>query len=164
MASDNGGRDTRRRPSSNNGRPRPSANGRRANSKDAAQPGAMRPASLKYSVRESKASRRQYSTSSGNYQTPTAQRFSRDSASYVSTQQSSKGKKALVIIVILLLVAAVVALALFILKENRKSEINDDLHKMDKQQLEALDSVLTGTQTFDEPFIIPVGDRLFGGA
>ena len=114
----------------------------------------MRPVSSNYSVRESKAARRQYSTSSGNYQASTAQRFSRESVTYASTQRSSKGKKALVIIVILLLVAAVVALALFIFKENRKSEINDDLHKMDKEQLEALDSALTGTQTFDEPFVI----------
>ena len=80
---------------------------------------------------------------------PTAQQFSRDSGSYVATGGTSKKSKVFVIIIILLLVAAIGGVAFFIYKELRKGAMNDEWHSMDEGQLEALDAVLTGTQTFD---------------
>ena len=85
---------------------------------------------------------------------PTAQQFSRNSGSYVATGGTSKKSKVFVVVIILLLVAAIGGVAFFIYKELRKGAMNDEWHSMDEGQLEALDAVLTGTQTFDEPFVI----------
>jgi len=178
MASENGtGRNGRDVPSDMNDRARSSSSNRRPYPDNSARPGAMRPASTDYSRNSASRYSRSSQTprasrgmqtprSSRNAQSPqtvnpieyhgsAAQRYSRDSGAYVATvKPRSKKRVVFVVILIVLLVAAIAGVAFFIYKETRKAEINDDLHKMDEAQLEALDSVLTGTQTVDEPFVV----------
>ncbi|MDO5118392.1 MAG: LCP family protein [Eggerthellaceae bacterium] len=120
---------------------------------DVARPGAMRPV-MPGSDRSSRSSSPQ-SYDSANYRSTSASQFSRDSGAYVSSAVPKKKKRTVfVVVLVLILVAAIVGIGLFIYKETRKSEINEDLHKMDEVELEALDEALTGTQTFEDPFIV----------
>lgn len=79
--------------------------------------------------------------------------YSRNSADYSQRRQGMRpGKKRAIVILIILLVAALVAGGLFVFKEYQKHMINQDLHSMSQEELQAVDNELTGSITFEEPF------------
>lgn len=81
--------------------------------------------------------------------------YARAGASYNAAPQGmSTGKKVGIAIAVLALIAALVGAGLFIMKEMRKSEINQDLHDVGKESLEAIDAALTGHTDFQEPFTV----------
>lgn len=87
-----------------------------------------------------------------------ANQYSRNAVNYSGHKikgTSNKGKIAVIIIAIIL-VGAIAALGFYIYKENQKAVINEDLHKMSKDAMDAIDNELTGMRTFEEPFNVLV--------
>lgn len=81
--------------------------------------------------------------------------YSRNSGAYKARKGgSSRAKTVVVVLVILALIAALGATAAYAYKETRKSEINADLHSMDKLEQQAVDAELTGLTEFDKPFTV----------
>ena len=84
-----------------------------------------------------------------------ASQYSRNSGSYAGRGKGgSRGKKILVALIVIALIAAVAGLAFYVVKETRKSEINNDFHNLSKDEMQAVDNELTGTTTFDAPFTV----------
>lgn len=79
--------------------------------------------------------------------------YSRMNVGYSGRKKgSSRGKKVGIVLLIVVLLAAVAAGGAYAYKEMRKAEVNADLHSMDKEELEAIDSELTGNTDFSDPF------------
>lgn len=80
--------------------------------------------------------------------------YSRGAVNYSTkvNKGMSTGKKVVIAIVIIALLGLIAAGGFYIYKEMRKTEINNDLHNMEKEELEAIDAQLTGHTSFDEPF------------
>lgn len=95
-------------------------------------------------------------TATGREGHSTYGQYSRDNAGYSSRRKSgmSRGKKAAIVVAVVIVIAAVVAGAAYAFSEMRKAEVNADLHSMDKEELEAIDSQLTGHTDFSEPFTV----------
>ncbi len=87
-----------------------------------------------------------------------ANQYSRNAANYSGHKikgTSNKGKIVAIVIAILL-IGTIAALGFYIFKENQKAVINEDLHKMSKEAMDAIDNELTGMRKFDEPFNVLV--------
>ena len=81
--------------------------------------------------------------------------YSRNSADYtVRRDSSSTRNKVIAIILIVALVGALVGIGVFIYKEVQKQSINQDLHSMSREVMQAIDNELTGMTTFSEPFTV----------
>ena len=86
---------------------------------------------------------------------PAAQ-YSRQTADYTNRKSRgmSRGAKIFIALVIVALVAGIGGLAFYIYKESQKNAINEDLHGMSQEEMQAVDNELTGMATFDEPFTV----------
>lgn len=79
--------------------------------------------------------------------------YSRDSANYTNRKHGmSRGKKVAIVVVVIALLAALAGLGFYIFKEMQKNQINEGLHDMDEEEMQAVDNELTGMTKFDEPF------------
>lgn len=80
--------------------------------------------------------------------------YSRNNPNYQGKAQqgTSRGKVIAIVIVVVALIAALAGGGLYLYKESQKSAINEDLHSMDKAQMQAVDAELTGTTSFEKPF------------
>lgn len=80
--------------------------------------------------------------------------YSRSTADYSHRKKGgmSRGAKVALAIVIVAVVAAAAAVGVYFFREAQKAQINEDLHSMEQEELEAVDNELTGMTTFDEPF------------
>ena len=84
-----------------------------------------------------------------------ASQYSRNNASYhAKGKGSSKGAKVVVAIIFIALIATVAGLGFYVYKQSQKDAVNADLHKLDDAEMQALDSALTGSTTFEEPFTV----------
>ncbi len=84
-----------------------------------------------------------------------ASQYSRNNVNYhTKSKGSSKGAKIVVAIIFIALIATVAGLGYYVFKQSQKDAVNADLHKLDDAEMEALDSALTGSTTFDEPFTV----------
>ena len=91
----------------------------------------------------------------GSHATPeTVNQYSRNTADYSNRKKSgmSRGAKVAIAIVVIVVIAAAVAAGVYFYREAQKAQINEDLHDMEQQELEAVDNELTGMTKFDEPF------------
>ena len=81
-------------------------------------------------------------------------RYSRNSGNYTSSKYSmSTGAKIGMFLLIAAIIAGLVFGGLFIMKELRKREINEDLHGgRTAAEMQAIDEQLTGSITYEEPF------------
>ena len=85
----------------------------------------------------------------------TASQYSRNNANYhAKGKGSSKAPKIIVAIIFIALIATVAGLGFYVFKQSQKDSVNADLHKLDDAEMEALDSALTGSTKFDEPFTV----------
>lgn len=82
--------------------------------------------------------------------------YSRNSADYSNRKASGMptGGKVALTLFILILIAAVGGLGFYIYKESEKQAVNQDLHSMSREVMQAIDNELTGMTTFDEPFTV----------
>lgn len=79
--------------------------------------------------------------------------YARGNVNYgVKPRHMSRGKKAAIAIAVILVLAAIAAGVAYGFTQMRKAEVNADLHSMDEEELEAVDSQLTGHTSFSEPF------------
>ena len=84
-----------------------------------------------------------------------ASQYSRNNVNYhTKSKGSSKGAKIVVAIIFIALIATVAGLGYYVFKQSQKDAVNADLHKLDDAEMEALDSALTGSTKFDEPFTV----------
>ena len=84
-----------------------------------------------------------------------ASQYSRNNVNYhTKSKGSSKGAKIVVAIIFIALIATVAGLGFYVYKQSQKDAVNADLHKLDDAEMEALDSALTGSTKFDEPFTV----------
>lgn len=80
--------------------------------------------------------------------------YSRSTADYSHRKKSgmSRGAKVALTILVIVVIAAAAAAGVYFFREAQKAQINQDLHSMEQEELEAVDNELTGMTTFDEPF------------
>ena len=91
-----------------------------------------------------------------NHGSPSVAQYSRSTANYANRRSSegvSRGK-IILIVVLVALIGAVGGLGFFIYKEVQKQSINQDLHNMSRETMQAIDNELTGMTTFEEPFTV----------
>lgn len=82
------------------------------------------------------------------------EQYSRNAADYSNRRKKGRSRGVIVAIVILViaLIAGVSALGFYIYKESEKAAINEDIHNVSAEVMEAIDNELTGMTTFDAPF------------
>ena len=82
--------------------------------------------------------------------------YSRNTANYSNRRspRSSNRSKIVVGVIIVVLLAGVIGLGVFIYKEMQKQTINEELHSMSRDDMEAVDAELTPMMTFEEPFTV----------
>ena len=80
--------------------------------------------------------------------------YSRNTANYSNRRSRgmSRGAKVAITLVIIAIIAAGAALGFYFFRESQKEQVNEDLHNMQQEELEAVDNELTGMSKFDEPF------------
>ncbi|MBO4352448.1 MAG: LCP family protein [Eggerthellaceae bacterium] len=84
----------------------------------------------------------------------TASQYSRSNANYHARNTGSKVKTAIIAIILIAMIAAVAGLGYYVFKQSQKDAVNADLHKLNDQEMQALDNALTGSTKFDEPFTV----------
>lgn len=81
--------------------------------------------------------------------------YSRNAVDYTQRRQGMRpGKKRAIIALVVILVVALAVGGLYVFKEYQKSLINQDLHSLSDEELQAVDEELSGSMTFDEPFTV----------
>ena len=81
--------------------------------------------------------------------------YARNSAAYQNrSKKSSVGKKVLVVLLVVAVLAAVAGIGVYAYAQMKKSQINEGLHDMDTEVLEAIDAEVTGKTTITEPFTV----------
>ena len=84
-----------------------------------------------------------------------ASQYSRNNVNYhTKSKGSSKGAKIVVAIIFIALIATVAGLGYYVFKQSQKDAVNADLHKLDDAEMEALESALSRSTKFDEPFTV----------
>ena len=97
-----------------------------------------------------------YASGDSSYGPSTFNQYSRAMADYSNRKPTGMrtGAKVAIAFVIAALIAGVAGLAFFVFKETQKQAINEDLHDVSREVMQAIDNELTGMTTFDEPFTI----------
>ncbi len=93
-------------------------------------------------------------TSSAN--TPgMAGQYSRNSMAYQGRSRKSSGKKkALVAVLVVAVIAALAGIGFYAFANMKKEEVNESLHDMEAEEMQAVDAEMTGKTKFDEPFTV----------
>ena len=91
-----------------------------------------------------------------NHGSVSVSQYSRNSANYANRRpvKKSRAPKIILAIVIIALIGGIVGLGVYIYKEQQKQMINQDLHSMSREVMQAIDNELTGMTTFDQPFTV----------
>ena len=122
-----------------------------------AQPAGFVPASLdKAHGSHLGSSSGDFSQTGPNHGSISVSQYSRNSVNYAGRRPVKKAPvgKIVLAIVIIALIAGIVGLGVYIYKEQQKQAINEDLHSMSRDVMQAIDNELTGMKTFDQPFTV----------
>ena len=84
------------------------------------------------------------------------EQYSRHTADYANRKSGGMGRggKIALAILIIALIAGAVALGFYAYKEYQKATINEGLHDVSADVMQAIDNELTGMTTFEEPFTV----------
>jgi len=122
------------------------------------QPGGFVPASLDSAHGSHGAgySQGDFGQAGPNHGSASYSQYSRNSVNYANRRpvKQSRAPKVVLTIVIIALIGGIVGLGVYIYKEQQKQLINQDLHSMSREVMQAIDNELTGMTTFDEPFTV----------
>lgn len=84
-----------------------------------------------------------------------ASQYSRSNPNYQNRKKGTpKGKIAAIVVLVVVLVGGLAGGGFYLYKEMQKSNINENLHSMSEDQMQAVDAELTGTTSFEEPFTV----------
>ena len=64
------------------------------------------------------------------------------------------GAKVAIALIVVALIGGIAGLGFYIYKEMQKQSINEDLHNVSRDVMQAIDNELTGMTTFEEPFTV----------